>query len=237
MQQAATRQGSSLWSTDPGAQSSPGSRLDESLPHSHAVEVPWAQGASEVPSSEGERTSVANVDTAVVVAEREGLAHPMTVILPGGEDGVFSVVGDAFEDPSRERTVHVDRFSGTVRSDYGFDDYPLVAKTVAQGIGLHEGRSLGLVSFWGAALFCVAILFLCVTGPLMWWRRRPSGSGSVGAPRGRLPVRATWWLGAGLLVLAVVLPLFGLTLLAVLVLDQLVLRRVPRLRTTFDTVD
>ena len=161
----------------------------------------------------------------------------MTIVLPAGEDGVFSVIGDAFADPSRERTVHVDRFSGEVRSDYGFDDYPLVAKAVSQGIGFHEGRSLGLVSFWGAFLFCVAVLFMCVTGPLMWWRRRPARSGSVGAPRGRMPVRATWWLVGALAVLGIVLPLFGVTLLAVLLIDQLVVRRVPRLRSAFDTVD
>lgn len=241
VQELATAQGTSLWSLDHGAESKPGSRLDESLPHSHAErEVPWAQGATEVPSSDpdGEdRTSVANLDTAVFVAEREGLAHPMTIALPGDDGGVFSVIGDAFHDPSRERTVHVDQYSGEVRSQYGFEDYPLAAKAVAQGIGLHEGRSLGLVSFWGAALFCVAILFLCATGPLMWWRRRPSGSGSVGAPRGRMPVRATWWLAGALVVLGVVLPLFGITLLAVLLLDRFVLRRVPRLRAAFDTVD
>ncbi|MFC0221646.1 PepSY-associated TM helix domain-containing protein [Nocardioides zeicaulis] len=241
VQELATAQGSSLWSLDHGAESEPGSRLDESLPHSHAVrELPWAQGATEVPSSDPDGAgpaSVANVDTAVVVAEREGLAHPMTIALPGGDEGVFSVIGDAFHDPSRERTVHVDRYSGEVRSQYGFEDYPLAAKAVAQGIGLHEGRSLGPVSFWAATLFCVAVLFLCVTGPLMWWRRRPSRSGSVGAPRGRMPVRATWWLAAALVVLGVVLPLFGLTLVLVLLLDRFVLRRVPRLRAVFDTVD
>ena len=238
VQEVLSSQGSSLWSQDHGAQSRPGSRLDESLPHSH--DVPWAQGATEVPSSDPDGAgleSVANIDTAVVVAEREGLAHPMTIALPSGEDGVFSVVGDAFHDPSRERTVHVDRFSGEVRSDYGFDDYPLAAQAVAQGIGFHEGRSLGLVTFWFAALFCVAVLGLCVTGPLMWWRRRPARSGSVGAPRGRMPVRATPWLAAALVVLGIVLPLFGVTLVAVLLLDRFVLRRVPRLRAAFDTVD
>ena len=56
-QEIATGRGSSLWSTDPGAASDPASTLDESLPHSHAHEVPWAQGGSEVPvrpSGEGD---------------------------------------------------------------------------------------------------------------------------------------------------------------------------------------
>jgi uncharacterized iron-regulated membrane protein len=131
--------------------------------------------------------------------------------------------------------VHVGRYGGEVESTYGFGDYPLLAKVVAQGIGLHEGRSLGLWSFWGSALMCVAVIFMCLTGPMMWWRRRPKGAERIGAPRGRMPVRATPLLAAGLVALGVLLPLFGATLLAALLLDQLVLRRVPALSHWFGT--
>ncbi|MDN4161806.1 PepSY-associated TM helix domain-containing protein [Nocardioides abyssi] len=240
VQELATAQGSSLWSTDHGAISDPVSTLDESLPHSHLPDVPWAQHKSEVPRSEvpepgadGE-VSVANVDTAVVVAEREGLRRPFTIALPSTDDGVFSVIGYAFDAPTDERTVHVDRYGGEVVDTYGYDDYPALAKVVAHGIGLHEGRSLGLWSFWGAALLCLGVVVSCVTGPLMWWRRRPRGRSSIGAPRGRMPLRATPALTVGILVLGVLLPFFGITLLAALLLDQLVLRRVPALAGWFD---
>lgn len=146
-------------------------------------------------------------------------------------------MGDAFHDPSRERTVHVDQYSGKVRADYGFSDYPLLAKSVSQGIGLHEGRSLGLASMAISTAFCLSVLALCITGPLMWWKRRPTKSGSIGAPRGRMPIKSTRWLCSALVVLGLFLPLFGLTLLAALLIDQLVLRRVPALKSTFDTVD
>jgi uncharacterized iron-regulated membrane protein len=234
-QQLATSGGSSLWSNDPGALSDPTSTLDESLPHSHAV--PWGLGKSGVPrsdTSEGGERSVANLDTAVLVAEREGLAHPMTVALPADEAGVFSAIGYAFHDPGQEKTVHVDQFGGDVVSAYGYADYPTLAKTVAQGIALHEGRRLGTVNFWATFAFCLGVVFMCVTGPLMWWKRRPKGADSIGAPRGRLPVRATPLLAVAVAALGAFLPLFGLTLLAVLLLDQLVLRRVPRLRRWFD---
>jgi len=239
VQAYATRHGSSMWSLDHGAASDPASSLDESLPHSHATDVPWALGDSEVPTSEpgqDDERSVANVDTAVLVAEDEGLRHPMTVALPGDETGVYSVIGYAFDAPSDERTVHVDRYGGQAVSTYGFDDYPVLAKVVSQGIGLHEGRSLGLWSFWGSALMCLSVIFMCVTGPLMWWRRRPKGAGRMGAPRGRMPLRTTPLLALGLLGLAVFLPVFGISLLVVLVMDQLVLRRVPSLAGWFDSV-
>lgn len=239
VQTFATERGTSMWSTDHGAISNPTSTLDESLPHSHLQDVPWGQQKSEVPQSDPtshDGTNVANVDTAVAVADEEGLRHPMTIALPADDDegGVFSVIGYAFDAPSDEQTVHVDRYGGQVVSTYGFDDYPALAQVVAQGIGLHEGRSLGLWSFWGAALMCAAVIFMCVTGPLMWWRRRPQGAGRMGAPRGRMPLRTTPLLAVLLVALGVLLPLFGLSLLVVLLLDQLVLRRVPALSRWFD---
>ena len=240
VQSFVTGHGTSLWSLDPGAQSKPSSTLDESLPHSHAQDVPWAMGDSEVPSSapptDGER-SVANADTAIEVAGEAGLRHPMTVALPAADDqsGVYSVIGYAFDAPSDEKTVHIDRYGGQVVSTYGFDDYPALAKVVSQGIGLHEGRSLGLWSFWGSALMCVAVIFMCLSGPLMWWRRRPRGGAQLGAPRGRMPIRETPVLAVLLVALGVFLPLFGISLVAVLLLDQLVLRRVPALGRWFST--
>ena len=82
----------------------------------------------------------------------------MTVALPDGDSGTFSAIGYAFDQPSDERTVHVDQYGGKVRSTYGYDDYPLLAKVVSQGIGLHEGRSLGLANMIASALFCVAVI-------------------------------------------------------------------------------
>lgn len=237
VQEIATDRGTSMWSEDHGAASDPLSSLDESLPHSHSVDLPWAQQESLVPRSDptGHEGSYANVDTAIAVADEEGLRHPMTVTIPSDEGGVFSVIGYAFDAPSDERTVHVDQYGGQVVSTYGFDDYPALAKVVAQGIGLHEGRSLGLWSFWGAALMCALVIFMCISGPLMWWRRRPRGAGRVGAPRGKLPLSTSPLLLVAVVALGILLPLFGLSLLAVLVLDQLVLRRVPALGAFFDS--
>ncbi|GAA2830114.1 PepSY domain-containing protein [Kribbella solani] len=232
-QELATQQGTSFWSQDPGALSNPTSTLDESLPHSHTV--PWGLGKTEVPrSNPADRTkSIATVDTAVEVGVRNALRRPMTIALPADDEGVFSAIGYAFDDPGKERTLHVDQYGGRVVSTYGYSDYPALAKVVAQGIALHEGRRLGTVNFWLTTVFCLGVVFMSVSGPLMWWRRRPKGK-SLGAPRGRLPLRATPALAVLVVALALFLPLFGITLVAALVLDQLLLSRVPKLRTWFN---
>jgi uncharacterized iron-regulated membrane protein len=232
-QELATSHGTSFWSADPGALSNPTSTLDESLPHSHSV--PWGLGKTEVPrSNRADCTrSVATVDTAIEVGARNGLRRPMTIALPAGDAGVFSAIGYAFDNPAHERTLHVDQYGGRVVSTYGYDDYPALAKVVAQGIALHEGRRFGTFNFWLTTAFCLAVIFLCVAGPIMWWRRRPK-TNALGAPRGRLPLRGTPALAVLVVALALFLPLFGVTLLAVLLLDQLVLRRVPAFGTWFN---
>jgi uncharacterized iron-regulated membrane protein len=237
-QTMATDHSTSMWGSDPGGVSKKGSTLDESLPHSHVHEIPWAQGDSTVPESTkaGDEVSVANIDTAVAVADRAGLHHPLTIALPGDDKGVFSAISYAFHDPSREKTVHINQYDGQVVGTYGFDDYPVLAKVVSQGIGLHEGRSFGNVSFWAAALSCLMVIFMCVSGPMMWWRRRPKKAGSLAAPRGRMPMRGTPLLAVVIVALGVFLPFFGITLLVALLLDQLILRRIPRLQTWFNVV-
>ncbi|QKE86178.1 PepSY domain-containing protein [Arthrobacter sp. NEB 688] len=228
-QKLAAATGTSFWGEDHGALSDPTSTLDESLPHSHGV-IPWAQEKSSVPRSTGDPArSVANVDTAVTVGEQRGLAHPMTVVLPSDDTGVYSAIGYAFDDPGAERTVHVDRYGGTAVSEYGYDDYSPLAKTVSHGIALHEGRHFGVVNMTLTTLFCLAVIASCVTGPAMWWRRRPARSGSLGAPRGRMPVATSPVLAVVLVLLCVVLPVFGASVVVVLVAERL-LRRSARAR-------
>lgn len=236
VQRLATTHGTSLWSDDHGGASRPTTTMDESLPHSHAGDVAWGLGESIRPTSDvGDyRGTVANLDTAALVADEIGLAHPYTTLLPTTPDGTFAVIGYAFDDPGQERTVHVDRYTGAVVGTYGYGDYSGVAKVVSQGIALHEGRRLGTVNMALSAAMCLGILFLCVSGPIVWWRRRPRGAGRLGAPRGRLPLAATPALVVGLVVLGVLLPLFGASLVVVLLLDQLVLRRVPVLTRWLD---
>lgn len=240
-----TKTGQSFWSQDEGALSNPTSTLDESLPHSHHV-VPWAQEKSPVPDSdpgaagtagsegaEGGEVSVANVDTAVTVAARTGLERPLTVAFPRDESGVFSVIGYAFNDPAKERTVHIDQYGANVASTYGYDDYPALAKVVSQGIALHEGRRFGTVNMILTTVFCLAVIAACITGPVMWWRRRPRGTGSLGAPRGRMPLASSPWLAVGVVALGVFLPVLGVSLALVLLLDRLVLSRLPATRRFF----
>ena len=84
------------------------------------------------------------------------------------------------------------------------------------------------------ALFCLAMIYLCITGPVMWWRRRPHGA--LAAPRGRMPLKARPWLLLAVVLLGVFLPMFGASLVLVLLFDHVVVSRSPRLTAVFSRV-
>ncbi len=77
---------------------------------------------------------------------------------------------------------------------------------------------------------CIGIVFLSITGPYMWWRRRPKGK--LAAPRAisdpKLRTVTFIALGIGLL-----FPLAGASLLAVLMGDNLVQRLLERRRRQY----
>jgi len=155
------------------------------------------------------------------------------VNLPAGDSGVWTISRDTMSkdslDVTNDRTVHIDRYSGKILADVRFTDYSLAGKAMAVGIPLHEG-DFGILNVAFNTLFCLTVIFIAVSGVVMWWQRRPSGAARLAAPP--LPAEVPFSKGAVLVMLAVsfAFPLAGLTLLAVLAADFLVLSRVPLLK-------
>ncbi|MEV4839337.1 PepSY domain-containing protein [Nonomuraea sp. NPDC049486] len=151
----------------------------------------------------------------------------LKILLPKDHEGVYTVVTAPRRDPSAAQTLHVDQYSGRVLVSYGWDEYGVLAKAVEQGVALHEGRRYGTVNLLVMLGACLALITLVVSGAWMWWKRRPKGR--MGAPARLMDRRAAYGVTAIMVVLGVLFPLAGVTMLAVLLLDRLVLRRIPRL--------
>jgi uncharacterized iron-regulated membrane protein len=132
-------------------------------------------------------------------------------------------------DPAADRTIHIDQYTGNVLADVRYADYSPYAKAMAWGIAFHEG-DLGAWNVALNTLFCLSVLFLSVSGVVMWLKRRPSGAARLAAPP--RPQGARFWTGAAvvLLALCVAFPMAGAAILAVLLIDATVLRAAPALK-------
>jgi uncharacterized iron-regulated membrane protein len=153
-------------------------------------EVPWGLSQTPLPAS-GSAAGAAgvpagtpvNLDSVAALAQRLGYRGQHQIALPQGEQGVFTISADTMSgdlrNPTGDRTVHVDRYSGRVLADVGFADYNGLAKTMAVAIALHQGD----LGWWNALinlLACAAVVLLCVAGAVMWWLRSPGRSGHSG---------------------------------------------------------
>jgi len=209
-----------------------------SMNHGTAKEVPWGLEQTPMPASGSEAgiggmARPVTLDAVVDYARSLGFVGRFQLNLPADETGVWTISHDSMSndgpDPSKDRTIHIDQYTGKVLADVGYADYSAYAKAMAYGIAFHEG-DMGL---WNLALntvFCLSVIFLSVSGLVMWWKRRPSGAARLAAPP--LPVDLPMWKGAVFLalVLSLAFPLVGLTLLAVLALDLVVLANMPALK-------
>jgi uncharacterized iron-regulated membrane protein len=167
------------------------------------------------------------VDAVAAFAAQQHAPPGYTISLPEGIEGVYTI--SAFPpDPRDQMTIHLDQYSGAVLADIRWKDYSIVPKAVEMGIALHQGTFGGLVNQLVMLAVCLLIILLSVSGGIMWWLRRPKGR--LGAPA--MPANFPLWRGAVLilLVLAVIFPLVGASLLVALALDYLLVQRVPALQ-------
>lgn len=191
--------------------------------HDHSKMMAAMQNGS--PMSKG-------IDLSAVenIAKQHNVIAGYSIVFPQKENGVFTISAP-LGDPYGQRTIHVDRFSGEILANVGWQDYAAVPKAVTLGISLHEGLVFGI---WNQILMMFAALtvfILAVSGTIMWWRRRPAKH--LGAPP--LPENFPLWKTAVaiIVVLGVVFPLVGVSLIVVLLLDRLVISKNPRLKEIF----
>ena len=156
--------------------------------------------------------------------------------LPKGETGVWTLSQDSMSydmiSPTADRTVHIDQYSGKILADIHFDDYNWFGKFMAASIALHMG-TLGWWSVLANVLFCLAIIFICVSGCVMWWKRRPSEARGLVPPAQKIKLPVWWAMAVPLLILAVIFPTAIAAIAVIWILDTLLLSRIPALARWF----
>ena len=231
------------WNTFPAEKwKAPLSDLTHADLYPHAEhEVPWTLENTPLPASgsqAGQQVIAGSVtlDSVVAYARSLGFNGRFQLNLPAGETGVWTISHDSMSNdgpnPAADRTLHIDQYTGHVLADVGYADYSPYAKAMAWGIAFHEGD----MGIWNLALntaFCLSMIFIAVSGVVMWWLRRPSGARRLAAPP--RPANLPLWKGAVLvgLFVSMAFPLVGITLLTLLALDLLVLSRIPALKRAF----
>lgn len=183
----------------------------------------------------------APIDAIVASALDAGVPNGFPISYPSDATGSYAIWLSADGSPfvqrgaQGERQLYIDQNTAQVLRDFQYDKFGVGARASDFGIVLHEGRQFG---FWNQMLTMVATLALLVTiatSLVMWFKRRPKRSNAMAAPR--RTSFASRGQALGVLVIAVGLgiffPLLGMSMIALLVLDTVLVRFVPPMRRLF----
>ena len=170
------------------------------------------------------------LDNAVTIADAAGMLPGYEVSPPSGETGVYTAAIYP-ADLAHERTIHIDQYSGERLVDIAYGDYPATGKAIEWSVNVHKGQEWGLFNQILMLSACLLVIVMSVSGVVMWWKRRPKGR--IGVPPAPRETRLYLGLWGIAVVFGVLFPLTGLTILAMIAFDQVVIRFVPPLRRIF----
>ena len=201
-------------------------------------EAPWILELTPMPVSgttKGENgispSEPMTLETVDRFAREIGFKGRYQLNLPKGETGVWTMSYDMVS-PTADRTVHIDRYSGKILGDIRYDDYNFFGKFMAVSIALHMG-TLGWWSVLANVVFCLAVIFICVSGCVMWWKRRPSEARGLVPPAQKIKLPVWWAMAVPLLVVAVLFPTAIIAIAVIWLLDTALLSRIPALSRWF----
>lgn len=188
--------------------------------HKPAEGVPWALQEGDMHAGHHaplhDMAASLTLDGAVAKVEASGLGRPY-VLSPPREPGKAWSAAYMPDKVEATRTLYLDPGNGKVLADIGYDRFGPAAQAIEWGIAVHQGQQFGLVNKLVMLAGCIAIWLLAISGLVMWWKRRPTGR--LAAPARPTDARVYWALAAVVAPLAILYPLVGASLLAVLILD------------------
>jgi uncharacterized iron-regulated membrane protein len=193
-----------------------------------------AAGSGEPHHATGRRRGAKNTPSDLTALDRIaaairplGLEPPVVIEPPALGTGDWTAKSMT---PNRTRRVDlvVDGKAAAIKDRKDFVDRHLIDRIVGTGIAAHEGRLFGWPNQLLGLITATGLIVLSVSSVVLWWRRREPGA--LGAPRALAPPRISVGLLTLVVLFGIYLPLFGASLVLVLLLEAIVLRRIPRIR-------
>lgn len=190
-------------------------------------EIPWASRQEHTDSKHKEATQLP-VKEIVSIAKEDGFKKPYSIIVPMDKKGTYVVtkgsstgVTGLDDSPFKERTIHLDQYSGNKLAVFDYHDYGILAKVYAVGIPLHEGHLFGWPNKILNLIFTGMILVVMWYGIKIYLMRKKKGA--LSAPKAQPYKQFLWFFAVSLGLLGILMPLFGFSLIAIGIIELILL--------------
>ena len=172
-------------------------------------------------------SNYANLDRMVDVVALQKLAPPVLISPPNKKNPAWSARSD-----SQNRLLRVnlklDAATGDIVERKDFSQRPLLDRLIGIGVSVHEGQLFGWFNQLLGVFTALGVITVAVSAVVLWWGRRPVNT--LGAPKApnNQPLPIYMWLL--IVALGTLLPLLGLSLIVILVLEFTLLGRITKIR-------
>ena len=156
----------------------------------------------------------------MVIAVKNNITHGFKIDYPWWEKGSYALIPTRQpHDSEHMQYLFFDRRTGKILERYGWEDLGKVGRLTSLGVAFHEGRLFGSLNQILNFIAVLGVISLCITGPIMWWKRKPKNA--LGAPRVGAKLALSKPLIGLIVLIGILLPLFGLSLVLILLCDML----------------
>ncbi|MDI1300099.1 PepSY domain-containing protein [Methylotenera sp.] len=164
------------------------------------------------------------LDRLVTTVKSLNLAPPVLISPPSKKSPEWTASSKAQNRPLRADLI-LDGVSGSVKSRKDFADRPLLDRIIGTGVAIHEGQLFGWFNQLLGLITAIGLVLLSVSAIILWWRRRSPGL--LGAPQARTEPSYAPLLVASIILLGVLLPFLGISLIVLLLVERWVLCYIP----------
>ncbi len=166
------------------------------------------------------------IDKLIPTIKSLDLAPPVLISPPNAKIEHWIARSDAQNRPLRA-TLTLDD-NGKIISRKDFSERPLLDRIIGTGVAAHEGQLFGWPNQLLGLFTALSLITMSISAIIMWWKRKPDGV--IGAPKVSTYPKFSLWLIAIIIMFGTLLPLLGISLIAVNLSEYFIFRRVPAIR-------
>ncbi|WP_251521340.1 MULTISPECIES: PepSY-associated TM helix domain-containing protein [Staphylococcus] len=211
------------------------SELTVNPPKSDVNEIPWAtrknkqpeskhaahHGTGEIPKTDFKKQI--SIDKVVKAAKQNGMSKPYSIVYPSKPEGAFTLTKSSNTgvtgldvSPYDEKTLYLDQYTGKNLGQVKYQEYGIIGKWFTWGIPLHEGHLFGIANKIINLIVCIALLCAIGFGFYSWIKRMKSSKVKV-PKRVKKPMSISLFII--LVILGILMPLFGFSLIVVFAIE------------------
>ena len=176
------------------------------------------------------------LDRMIATVQALHLAPPVLIAPPSKDAPAWVPVSKTdwtARSESQNRPLRVnlvlDERTGAIKSREDFADRPLLDRIIGIGVAAHEGQLFGWPNQALGLFTAMGLMLMTVSSIVMWWRRRSPGT--LGAPKAtRVLPRFSIVLIVIIVFLGLILPLLGISILVVAIIERWILQSFPATR-------